>query len=632
MVTSRSSRGNGSTAVCFSGLVRRSIPANGSLARRHLVDALQADVFLAGTYIPEDCESRQAPPCLRALRARVAGLKPFTGSIFHPMRTLVQLRQSMEATPHFAAVKAAYNNQENWNGLNWFAPVLGNDGLSVLRELHDYSRSYAQVVAHERSRGANYTWLVFARLEMVWLAPHAPLSLLDQRLVWVPPRSDPGVNDRHAVVPRQHAATYFQRWEMLQAPDLLELLPLEGLNRDDPERMLENVMLARGVRVGVLPIAAFLACCTDADRCWAPNCRHEPLGVISSCHDALGLDRIGAAFGRDTPRLALDDGWGVHDSGSGSCVAAGKSGGEVTEAVRNWRWLQCAGAALVPSGLGGLSGADTVRMAVDRPWAANSRRPKPSPRPVYAAYVTISVPETAPATSSPSAPAAHAVGVADTHGQRRAGRGRGNHTRPTVSYELVASMLSTVSTSSSPLGALSSWEKLVGESPRGRASTSTAAPLPVTSLLRTQAAAACPISGSLLHWPGSLLYGPAKGVFRSGEPPPLVNARQGYCDFTTANAAGNCDAHGSVRQALPLAGSWGLGLPASPIGSLYDCALACWRYCRACRYVTFSLVHGDCSWYSRCNLNKLNSPNDAAFQSVQVVSRRSRNGDTETEP
>jgi hypothetical protein len=103
--------------------------------------------------------------------------------------------------PHFATVKRFYKEERNWNGLNVFTPVLGNNGLSVLREWSDYSRSYQQVEAHERLRGANYSWWIFGRVEMLWLAPHVPLSLLSPQLVWVPSRGEDGVNDRHAAVP-----------------------------------------------------------------------------------------------------------------------------------------------------------------------------------------------------------------------------------------------------------------------------------------------------------------------------------------------------------------------------------------------------------------------------------------------
>ena len=39
----------------MSGWLNVSIPSEGATARRHLVDALGADLFVAGTYKPTDC-------------------------------------------------------------------------------------------------------------------------------------------------------------------------------------------------------------------------------------------------------------------------------------------------------------------------------------------------------------------------------------------------------------------------------------------------------------------------------------------------------------------------------------------------------------------------------------------------
>ena len=33
------------------------------------------------------------------------------------------------------------------------------------------------------------------------------------------------------------------------------------------------------------------------------------------------------------------------------------------------------------------------------------------------------------------------------------------------------------------------------------------------------------------------------------------------------------------------------------VRTLAGCVRACWRYCRACRYVSFSAKINDCSWY-----------------------------------
>ena len=210
---------NATVAICFSGLIRLGIPDEGASVRHNLVNALSADAFMAATYTADDAcatahsshkhlqSSRRKEFTSRCLLHRVRRAGPFVGVTVRPMLSGARLASLMNRTvPHFATVKRFYKEERNWNGLNVFTPVLGNDGLSVLREWSDYSRSYQQVEAHERLRGANYSWWIFGRVEMLWLAPHVPLSLLSPQLVWVPSRGEDGVNDRHAAVPRRVVA------------------------------------------------------------------------------------------------------------------------------------------------------------------------------------------------------------------------------------------------------------------------------------------------------------------------------------------------------------------------------------------------------------------------------------------
>ena len=160
---------NATVAICFSGLIRLGIPDEGASVRHNLVDALSADAFMAATYTPDDaCATAQGShtnmqmarsKTSRCLLHRVRRAGPFVGVMVRPMLSGARLASLMNRTvPHFTTVKRFYKEERNWNGLNVFTPVLGNDGLSVLREWSDYSRSYQQVEAHERLRGANYSW------------------------------------------------------------------------------------------------------------------------------------------------------------------------------------------------------------------------------------------------------------------------------------------------------------------------------------------------------------------------------------------------------------------------------------------------------------------------------------------
>ena len=71
--------------------------------------------------------------------------------------------------------------------------------------------------------------------------------------------------------------------------------------------------------------------------------------------------------------------------------------------------------------------------------------------------------------------------------------------------------------------------------------------------------------------------------------------------------AGLCGATSKLGCRPTKSGYW----PASETGirSLDDCVAKCQR-CAACRYVSFSRAHDDCSWYSvqACNMAKLVEP------------------------
>lgn len=119
-------------AVCLSGWLNVSIPAAGQLTRQYLVDPLKADVFVAGTY-------RAESDCAACLRERLRGLQPIRGLDVATMLTRDELASMMNSSPHFGAVKSAFDVSKTYNGLSIFSPLLGS-GASVLREYHDYSR------------------------------------------------------------------------------------------------------------------------------------------------------------------------------------------------------------------------------------------------------------------------------------------------------------------------------------------------------------------------------------------------------------------------------------------------------------------------------------------------------------
>ena len=99
--------------------------------------------------------------------------------------------------------------------------------------------------------------------------------------------------------------------------------------------------------------------------------------------------------------------------------------------------------------------------------------------------------------------------------------------------------------------------------------------------------------------------------------------RQGYCD-TTAWSAGNSAAGGSGSYELLGAErrNWRAAVQA--------CEQHC-HCCASCRYTSLSLKHGDCSWFSNCDLSRLKgSAGQAGDFRTFAVDRRRRGACSES--
>ena len=78
--------------------------------------------------------------------------------------------------------------------------------------------------------------MLFSRLEFEWLHPHPPLSLLDERLVWIQAGEDNGgITDRHWLSNRADADVLMRRWEaILDGSALTAIHGGSDLNRVTP--------------------------------------------------------------------------------------------------------------------------------------------------------------------------------------------------------------------------------------------------------------------------------------------------------------------------------------------------------------------------------------------------------------
>mmetsp|Transcript_108150 Transcript_108150/g.305767 ORF Transcript_108150/g.305767 Transcript_108150/m.305767 type:complete len:273 (-) Transcript_108150:178-996(-) len=137
------------------------------------------------------------------------------------------------------------------------------------------------VEAYEEQRGGQrYTWVVFARADLYWVHEHPPLGAMDPGFVYVPYGQDnshyfhgplPGLNDRHAVVPRPLLGGYFGRWEALGTGAAWRYLQVvaEGGDPINTEQYLLLHLRANGVPVRRFPPVAFTVHCAEG-----PQCQH----------------------------------------------------------------------------------------------------------------------------------------------------------------------------------------------------------------------------------------------------------------------------------------------------------------------------------------------------------------------
>ena len=189
-----------------------------ALLRVANLDTLDADLFVAGTFLPTDCVSDGSAASGRDCGWRnLQALRPFTRRSLAPMLTQLQLHSAVEAMPSWPNISAAFaqTRYPRFRDLSIWSPVLGSASASVLRELHDCQRVLELLLKHERWRGRNYTRIVWSRLEMEWLAPHPPLHKLPREALWMPWMPFGGLNDHHAVMSREHADIYLGRWQLL---------------------------------------------------------------------------------------------------------------------------------------------------------------------------------------------------------------------------------------------------------------------------------------------------------------------------------------------------------------------------------------------------------------------------------
>ena len=368
-------------AVCLAGWHQTVVSEQGANLRRHLIEPLHADVLIALTYrASEGCTTVAA--C--GLDSRYASLLEGAQLMLERMPTVSELLAHLEALPHWTSIVRALNGTRHWRGFQtvtirgkiymtrtprnmscvrhawregdelqahvlggratpyicdglkeWgntmFAPVVGPSNYNTLWQLHGLSRVHALLRRAEARRGARYERVVVSRLDYIWLTPHPPLRLLGRRCAWVPQAEDyGGLNDRHAVMNREHADTYLGRWAMIEDGRLMTLHPY--LRRGVASALTGERALAALLRSAAIPVCrfaptSFLACCEEhaganlagkaPKRCHNPQCHRVKVALASLPKQAVAAITSG--------RWAVDS--------AGRLEVRGKYSGEVRASV-----------------------------------------------------------------------------------------------------------------------------------------------------------------------------------------------------------------------------------------------------------------------------------------------------------
>ena len=296
-------------AVLFGAYFKVSFePAN---LRAKLIDPLKANTFVFLTY---RADSERNDRCNSigscGVRARFQCLKPITRFEMERQLTTRELTEQLESSPGWWTLFKMYqqvsgcvrhnssstcpscfaddgsspyrcSSRLSEGGNTFVAPVIGNSKLNVLREFHMQARGLQMIAAHENGPergGKAYEYVVWSRLEYVWLRPHpSPEHLGIGRAsinggagcLWVPLGEDyGGLNDRHALIPRALAPLYLGRWNVIRDGKLVQIIPClhpdAGSTKpcaQSSERMLAALLAYSNVSMCRFPPVAYLQCC-----------------------------------------------------------------------------------------------------------------------------------------------------------------------------------------------------------------------------------------------------------------------------------------------------------------------------------------------------------------------------------
>eukprot|EP00927_Polykrikos_kofoidii_P013353 TRINITY_DN15813_c0_g6_i1.p1 TRINITY_DN15813_c0_g6~~TRINITY_DN15813_c0_g6_i1.p1 ORF type:complete len:701 (+),score=92.63 TRINITY_DN15813_c0_g6_i1:201-2303(+) len=217
----------------------------------------------------------------------------------------------------------------------WAGPLWGHRG-GALYQYFERHACLEMIVAAEQRRGREYSWVTFSRIDLFWMWPHWALQgLNDQtlktktttttttrmnsrlfpasvanvgtqatafgfedqspnvkstRFCLVPEGEEHGgVNDRHALVPRNVASDYAGLWSALLAGDAFPSQPPTYWN---PEMLLARHLARAGLALVHVKPRAAVACCHRGPQCDRAQGAREAQDLIRE--SAAGISMVGS--------------------------------------------------------------------------------------------------------------------------------------------------------------------------------------------------------------------------------------------------------------------------------------------------------------------------------------------------
>lgn len=237
--------------------------------REHLIERLGGDLFACLTTRSDEKPSRKlARQEQLQLLADLGGARGIVLSRDWAMEEIIQLFKTSLAHPSDYQAYVSVPGQ-------WRSPLHAEVGHALF-VYYEQSLVLRLLRRFEQQNSWTYRWVVYTRSDLTWLAPHPPWESLEANAVLAPWGEDyGGLNDRHAVMQRPVADSYFGRWEALVSGQALRYLhdPQHWVRvhwypkHVSQERFLWLHLLDHGIHVRRFAAVAAVAACRRGPQC-----------------------------------------------------------------------------------------------------------------------------------------------------------------------------------------------------------------------------------------------------------------------------------------------------------------------------------------------------------------------------